>query len=52
MASGREGHASLLLEYYDEILEALEIKQNTDFAKALDKCDNGVVTHKMRKMER
>ena len=45
---------SQLLDHYDRILEEVEIKQNvdviyTDFAKAFDKCDHGVIAHKLKK---
>jgi hypothetical protein len=43
---------SQLLEHYDNIIEALEEQSNidviyTDFAKAFDKCDHGVIAHKL-----
>ncbi|KAK8722780.1 hypothetical protein OTU49_012036 [Cherax quadricarinatus] len=44
---------SQLLDHYDMALDALEENQNadviyTDFAKAFDKCDHGVIAHKIR----
>ena len=44
---------SQLIEHYDSILSALERKHNfdviyTDFAKAFDKCDHGIIAHKLR----
>ncbi len=45
---------SQLLVHYDRVLETVERKQNvdviyTDFAKAFDKCDHGVIAHKLKK---
>ena len=44
---------SQLIEHYDNIIAALERKHNfdviyTDFAKAFDKCDHGIIAHKIR----
>ncbi|KAK8723230.1 hypothetical protein OTU49_011922, partial [Cherax quadricarinatus] len=44
---------SQLLDHYDKVLNALEDKKNedviyTDFVKVFDKCDHGVIAHKMR----
>jgi hypothetical protein len=46
---------SQLIEHYDNIIEALEEQSNidviyTDFAKAFDKCDHGVIAHKLLKV--
>lgn len=55
MVSGWEDPASLLHNYYDIIAEELENKHNvhmiyTDCAKAFDKCEHGVIVHKMHEM--
>ena len=44
---------SQLIEHYDDIIAAIERKHNfdviyTDFAKAFDKCDHGIIAHKIR----
>ena len=44
---------SQLLEHYDKTLDALEENKNvdviyTDFAKAFDKCDHGIIAHKLK----
>ena len=46
---------SQLLDHYDNIVQAMEANQNmdviyTDFAKAFDKCDHGVIAHKLKKL--
>lgn len=43
----------MLPNHYDKIMDALEEKQNadvlyTDFAEVFDKCDHGVIAHKIR----
>ena len=47
---------SQLLQHHDEILKALEQGENidsiyTDFAKAFDKVDHGILLHKLKKMK-
>ena len=53
----RVGRSTLsqLLEHQDEVIKALEKGLNidtiyTDFSKAFDKCDYGVILHKLKKM--
>ena len=45
---------SQLLDHLDHVLNAMEDKKNfdviyTDFAKAFDKCDHGIIAHKLKK---
>ena len=47
---------SQLLQHHDEILKALEEGENvdsiyTDFSKAFDKCDHGILLHKLKRMK-
>ena len=47
---------SQLLKHHDEILKALEEGENvdsiyTDFSKAFDKCDHGILLHKLKRMK-
>ena len=53
----RSGRSCLsqLLEHYEDILNTLEKGQNydvvyTDFAKAFDKCDHGLIAHKLKNL--
>ena len=46
---------SQLLDHLDQVLTAMEDKKNfdviyTDFAKAFDKCDHGIIAHKLKKL--
>ena len=46
---------SQLLDHFDRVLEAIENGKNvdviyTDFAKAFDKCDHGIIAHKLKKL--
>ena len=46
---------SQLIDHYDKVLDQVEQKENvdviyTDFAKAFDKCDHGVIAHKLKKI--
>ena len=47
---------SQLLKHHDEVLKALEEGENvdsvyTDFAKAFDKCDHGLLLHKLKRVK-
>ena len=53
----RSGRSCLsqLLEHYEEILNTLDKGQSydvvyTDFAKAFDKCDHGLIAHKLKNL--
>ena len=53
----RAGRSTLsqLLEQQDEILKALENGENLDtiyldFSKAFDKCDHGIIFHKLKSL--
>ena len=53
----RSGRSCLsqLLDHLDQVLTAMEDKKNfdviyTDFAKAFDKCDHGIIAHKLKKI--
>ena len=46
---------SQLIDHYDKVLNTMEQRGNvdviyTDFAKAFDKCDHGVIAHKIKKI--
>ena len=46
---------SQLLDHFDKALKAMEDKKNldvvyTDFAKAFDKCDHGIIAHKLKEI--
>ena len=47
---------SQLLDHFDRVLEGIEEGKNvdvvyTDFAKAFDKCDHGIIAHKLKDLE-
>ena len=46
---------SQLLDHFDKVLVGMENRNNldviyTDFAKAFDKCDHGIIAHKLKKL--